>query len=96
MRSYALERATYPLGPAESEEDHSSMSGGGNPYPGIGMLPSPDIGVIGVPDGGVKPGGVTLPLFADAVAFSPTIVPSSGHVPLPCPQTPLLSPDVET
>ena len=24
---------------------------GGNPYPGIGMLPSPDIGVIGVPDG---------------------------------------------
>ena len=26
----------------------------------------------------------------------PTIVPFSGHVPLPCPQTPLLSPDVET
>ena len=30
----------------------SGGSGGGNPYPGIGMLPSPDIGVIGVPDGG--------------------------------------------
>ena len=26
----------------------------------------------------------------------PTIVPSFGHVPLPCPQTPLSSPDVET
>ena len=26
----------------------------------------------------------------------PTIVPSSGHVPLPCPHAPLSSPDVET
>ena len=28
--------------------------------------------------------------------FQPTIVPSSGHVPFPCPHTPLSSPDVET
>ena len=80
-------------------------SGGGNPYPGIGMLPSPDIGVIGVPDGGAKPGGgIGCPGFIVTLYRSwlmlllsqPTIVPSFGHVPLPCPQTPLSSPDVET
>ena len=78
--------------------------GGGNPYEGIGMLPSPDTGVIGVPDGGPNPAvalavqdslshyrSLLMPLLSQ-----PTIVPSSGHVPLPCPHTPLLSPDVET
>ena len=104
---HTRERASYPLERAGSVEDHSSIPVGvvaeihttGSAcchHPTQASSESPMVGPDPAVALAVQDSLLHFHSLLILQQFQPTIVPSSGHVPFPCPHTPLSSPGVET